>query len=219
MCACTCICVYLMYSIKCLSVQGYLRRLGCSEEVWQFGKGIWNKPWTMGHISFFLFYGIALKSFLKKMLFIYLFSGRGVGGEKEREKNMAVREKHLTASSGGPGLQPRHVPGRGGNEMAPFRFTGRHTVHWAPPAGERLGHSSTGRLEMGCLMRREQGKQEWGGEKMQSSCRGGMRGKTGKVVVGGGLTTNLCCFHVCIPVSHACQQKATQRDFTAVNRQ
>ena len=63
--------------------------------------------------------------------FIYLFLDRGVGREKERERNINVWLPLV--HSRGPGPQPRHVPWLG-IEPATLWFAGRHSINWATQA-------------------------------------------------------------------------------------
>ena len=72
-------------------------------------------------------------TFLKD--FIYLFLERGEGREKERERNITVREKHwsvasLTCPDQGPNLQPSHVPWPR-IKRAAFHFAEWRPTNWA----------------------------------------------------------------------------------------
>ena len=63
----------------------------------------------------------------------YLFSFRERGREGEKEKNIDIREIHRLVAScrpptKGPGLQPRHVPWLG-IEQVTFQFVGWHSIH------------------------------------------------------------------------------------------
>ena len=65
--------------------------------------------------------------------FIYLFLERGEGRKKERERNFNVWLPLVHPPTGGPGLQPRHVPWLI-IDLVTFCFTVRHSIHWATPA-------------------------------------------------------------------------------------
>ena len=76
-------------------------------------------------------------------LFIHLFIvERREGREKERERNINVRERHWAVDSWmhpkwGPVLQPRHVPWPGIKLMT-FHFVGWHPINWSTPVRASL---------------------------------------------------------------------------------
>ena len=69
------------------------------------------------------------------LLFIYslIDSREGVGREKERERNMDVREKHqlsaCTHPSWGPNVQPRHMTGNQTGDLLVCRITPSQLSH------------------------------------------------------------------------------------------
>ena len=82
-------------------------------------------PWFSFLNMIFIFY-----YFLRFYLFI--FRERGREGERERETSMCGCLSRTPYW--GPGPQPRHVPWLGIEPMALW-FAGRHSIHWAAPAG------------------------------------------------------------------------------------
>ena len=82
-------------------------------------------------VSIFLSLSLSInKLFLKD--FMYLFSERGEGREKERERNNQVWLP-LKCPHWGPDQQLRHVPWLG-IKPATLWFTGQHSIHWATTA-------------------------------------------------------------------------------------
>ena len=74
---------------------------------------------------------------LKKNPFIYLFLERWEGREKERERNIDVRDTLigclLHAPIWGAGTLPTCGP-RLGIQAGTFQFAGQHSIHWTTPA-------------------------------------------------------------------------------------
>ena len=71
---------------------------------------------------------------LLKILFTYLFVGRGREGDREGEKHQCVVASHapLTGDlAGNPGICSRL-----GIKPATLWFTGQHSIHWATPVRE-----------------------------------------------------------------------------------
>ena len=69
--------------------------------------------------------------------FIYLFLEKREWRDKERERNIDVREKHqlvvsLTLPDQGPNVQPRHVPWPGIKPVT-FLYAGWCPTNWATP--------------------------------------------------------------------------------------
>ena len=80
-------------------------------------------------------YIIFSKDFIYLFIYLFIYSERKEGREKERERNMDVREKHSLVAScthpdQEPNLQPRHEPWRA-IKPATFHFTGRCPTDWA----------------------------------------------------------------------------------------
>ena len=59
-----------------------------------------------------------------------------MGGEREEEKHQCVLACHVPPN-GEPGPKPRHMP-RLVIELVTFWFAGRHSIHSATQAGEKL---------------------------------------------------------------------------------
>ena len=74
---------------------------------------------------------------------IYLSLEKGEEREKERERNIDVREIHwligffLHSPNWGPGPEPRHVPWPGIKPVTLW-FAGWYSIHWATPARAKI---------------------------------------------------------------------------------
>ena len=81
-----------------------------------------------------MFFNFIYFLILKNICIYFIFRERGRKGEREGEKHQCVVASHM-CPHWGPCLQPRHVSWLG-SELATLWFAGRHSIHWATPAGQ-----------------------------------------------------------------------------------
>ena len=68
-----------------------------------------------------------------KRFHLFIFRGRGRGGEREGERHPCMAASCHLPPYWGPGPQPRHVPWLG-IELVTLWFSGQNSIHWATPA-------------------------------------------------------------------------------------
>ena len=123
--------------------------LGCAMGVFVACITVWLCSWSLSNIftkDFWYSLSIAPGSFLlltTKQFYLFIFE-RGEGREKERERNIDVREKLRSVASHAPllGTQPaetRPVPWPG-TEPVTFCFSGWCPTNWAIPVKAAPGH-------------------------------------------------------------------------------